>query len=130
MIENKFTCIQTLGSGAQAKVKLARDNQNKQVAIKIFKLDQTNNDSPAMRAIEAEVSAYKALMHPNIVQLYDFVPEAFQVHPDGREERVAFMVMEYVSGGSLINFLLLRKFEPPITRFYFKQLLKALFHAH
>src|SRR6476469_3766790 len=80
-----------LGEGGMAQVYLARDVRlGREVAVKV--LDRRLGERSGFRdrfLREAKLAA--ALDHPNIVQLYDF----------GEEGGDLYLVMPYMSGGSL-----------------------------
>src|SRR5579859_5103278 len=86
-----YELIRQLGEGGMARVYLARDVRlGREVAIKV--LDERLAQQPGFRERflrEARVAA--ALDHPNIVPLYDF----------GDSEALLYLVMPFVSGGSL-----------------------------
>ena len=127
---DKYTCIKTLGAGISAKVKLCRDDKDNLVAVKIFKMSNPNNNAQAMKTLCDEVAAYQTLSHKYIVNLIDFKKQATWVHSDGRQETVAYMVLEFVSGGELFDFVALAPFKESFCRAYFKQMLQAVHHAH
>ena len=90
----RYTVVGQLGRGAMGVVYLASDPMlNRQVAIKTVDLGV---DDPAESAFLRErllrdARAAAVLKHPNIVGIYD-------VFEDGGR---AYVVMEYVEGGSL-----------------------------
>ena len=108
-----------LGEGGMAQVYLARDVRlGRDVAVKV--LDRKLADRPGFRERfmrEARVAA--ALDHPNIVPLFDF----------GDAESL-YLVMPYVSGGSLQD--LLPRAPLPIGEVvtYGSQIADALEYAH
>lgn len=108
-----------LGEGGMAQVYLARDIRlGREVAVKV--LDPKLAERPGFRERfmrEARVAA--ALDHPNIVPLFDF---------DDKE--ALYLVMPYVSGGSLQD--MLPKAPLPIGEVvtYGSQIADALEYAH
>jgi serine/threonine protein kinase len=103
-----------------AQVYLARDVRlGRDVAVKV--LDRRLADRSGFRdrfLREARVAA--ALDHPNIVQLFDF----------GEENGVLFLVMPYVSGGSLQDQLSRTPLPMSEVVTYGSQLTDALAYAH
>ena len=103
-----------------AQVYLARDVRlGREVAVKV--LDTRLAERPGFRERflrEARVAA--ALDHPNIVPLYDF----------GDTDRLLYLVMPYISGGSLQD--LLRRVPLPVGEVvtYGSQIADALDYAH
>ncbi|HET9109980.1 MAG TPA: serine/threonine-protein kinase [Ktedonobacterales bacterium] len=108
-----------LGEGGMAQVYLARDVRlGREVAVKV--LDRKLADRPGFRERfmrEARVAA--ALDHPNIVPLFDF-----------GETEALYLVMPYVSGGSLQD--LLARTPLPIGEVvtFGSQIADALEYAH
>src|SRR5471030_576506 len=86
-----FVLERQVGSGGMGAVYLGRDlTLNRTVAVKVLKPELvTDQKFMATFLREAEITA--SLNHPNIVQVYAF----------GQHEGVYYMVVEYISGGSL-----------------------------
>lgn len=90
----RYKLLGTLGQGAMGSVFLAWDPRLKRhVAIKTIHLDALD---PALQqslasTLENEAVAVARLQHPNIVAVHDLVAA----------RQFAFVVMEYVEGGSL-----------------------------
>ncbi|XP_066103902.1 sperm motility kinase 4A-like [Saccopteryx bilineata] len=108
-----FVC--TLGTGGFGTVKLAwHVPTGIYVAIKIINLKDCPN---AIR----EVEFLKALNHPNVVKLVEVIVRDCKL----------YMVMEYVSGGDLFDYLLRdRPSTEAEARRIFRQLLSALQYCH
>ena len=91
----KYEVIRKLGEGATSSVYLARDPfANREVAIKkvasgVFR--GTGGGNVLRRLFLNEASLAGKLVHPHIVEIYDAVADDDQ----------AYLVMEYVSGGTL-----------------------------
>ncbi|HEX5547275.1 MAG TPA: protein kinase [Ktedonobacterales bacterium] len=115
-----YQLVRRLGEGGMAQVYLARDVRlGRDVAVKV--LDRRLADRSGFRERflrEARVAA--ALDHPNIVQLFDF----------GEENGVLFLVMPYVSGGSLQDQLSRTPLSMSEVVAYGSQLTDALAYAH
>jgi serine/threonine protein kinase len=86
-----FVLEKQLGAGGMGTVYLGRDvTLNRVVAVKVLKPELVSDQKfMATFLREAEITA--SLNHPNIVQVYAF----------GQHEGVYYMVVEYISGGSL-----------------------------
>jgi len=86
-----FLLERQVGAGGMGAVYLGRDvTLNRVVAVKVLKPELVNDHKfMATFLREAEITA--SLNHPNIVQVYAF----------GQHEGVYYMVVEYISGGSL-----------------------------
>lgn len=46
--------------------------------------------------------------------------QAIKKKPDGSEKEVAYIVLELVTGGELFDFVVLKNFSEPISRYYFR----------
>jgi len=86
-----FLLEKQIGAGGMGAVYLGKDTTlNRVVAVKVLKPDLVNDQKfMATFLREAEITA--SLNHPNIVQVYAF----------GQHEGVYYLVVEYISGGSL-----------------------------
>lgn len=100
----KYEVIRTLGKGATAIVYLCRDpDTDRQVAVKVILLG--NNAAMSrrlMKLFQTESGIGRRLDNPNIVRIYDAVVET---------ER-AYIVMEYVEGTALDQFVSINKLMP------------------
>ena len=87
----RYEIIRELGRGGMATVYLARDpSVNRQVAVKVLPPQFTHD--PQFRArFEREAQVIAGLEHTYIVPVYDF----------GQEGDMPFIVMRYLSGGTL-----------------------------
>ena len=87
-----------LGKGAMGLVYHGRDPKlDRRVAIKTILTRKVDDDQARVmkRRFEREVRAVARLNHPNIVQVYDF----------GAEGDLAYVVMEYIEGKELKDYL-------------------------
>jgi WD40 repeat protein len=116
-LASRFEIEGELGKGGMGAVQLATDRQLKRkVAIK--RIHASNQSALARFVTEAQSIA--ALNHFNIVQVHDF----------GRDEEGPLLVMEYVSGGSLLDRLKEGKLEVEDAIDITCQLCDALAVAH
>jgi serine/threonine protein kinase len=94
----KYEVIQKLGDGATSAVYLARDDfNNRQVAVKLVSQVALRDETRGQlmhRLFLNEASLAGKLSHPHIVEIYDAVAD----------EDNAYIVMEYVPGGTLQRF--------------------------
>src|SRR3954471_12978517 len=87
----RYRLLSPLGSGASATVFLAEDlTLGRRVAVKVLH-EALAHDDAFLKRFRAEAKAAAALSHPNIVAIYDW----------GEGEDGPFLVLEYLSGGSL-----------------------------
>jgi serine/threonine protein kinase len=94
----RYTIKGVLGKGAMGLVYDGVDPKlNRRVAIKTILTTKLSVEQARMASVrfEREVRAVARLSHPNIVQVYDF----------GKDGDLAFIVMEYVQGKELKDFL-------------------------
>jgi serine/threonine protein kinase len=98
VLRDRFVLQKVLGAGGMSKVFLATDSElegaNPHVAIKV--LGDGFKDHPhALTALRREVNNSRQLNHPNIVGVYHF----------DRDGSIVFMVMEYMRGQTLDDWL-------------------------
>jgi serine/threonine protein kinase len=94
----KYEVVEKLGDGATSAVYLAKDDfNNRQVAVKLVSQVALRDETRGQlmhRLFLNEASLAGKLNHPHIVEIYDAV---------GDEDN-AYIVMEYVPGGTLQRF--------------------------
>ncbi len=94
----KYDVVRTLGEGASSTVYLCRDTfSNRDVAVKVVTqsaMQDMGNGKLMQRLFTTEASLAGKLDHPHIVQIYDAVAD----------DDYAYIVMEYVDGGTLQRF--------------------------
>jgi serine/threonine protein kinase len=116
----RFEIEGELGQGGMGAVLLARDKSlGRQVAIKRI-LGTMIRSSAAVNRFITEAKSIAALNHHNIVQIYEF----------GQDDDGPLIVIEYVSGGSLLDRLKQGKLEPGEAIRITGQLCDALTIAH
>ena len=95
LLIGKYRVLKKLGEGATSEVFLCHDDfQDKDVAIKRVRptaLGDAQDNRFFERFFAAEAALVGRLKHPNVVQIFDAVPDP--VEP--------YLVMEYVSGNTL-----------------------------
>lgn len=92
---DEYQIIRMLGQGGCAQVKLAQHKESKQrVAIKIYQRSKLN-DPRKKTAVQREIVCMQKLNHPHICKLYDFF----------ETQKEIYLVMEYVSGISLFQYM-------------------------
>ncbi|WP_120667903.1 Stk1 family PASTA domain-containing Ser/Thr kinase [Caldibacillus debilis] len=120
-INERYKILKLIGGGGMANVYLARDMiLERDVAIKILRLDYAN-DEQFIRRFHREAQSATSLSHPNIVNIYDV----------GEEDDIYYIVMEYVEGETLKEYIKHRHPLPVETAVdIMKQLAAAVRHAH
>ncbi|KAF9134406.1 hypothetical protein BGW39_007158 [Mortierella sp. 14UC] len=112
----------TLGKGSSGCVKLARHRKtNEKVAVKIISKASLANKAAVNRGIEREIAIMKLINHPHVIRLYDVY----------ETEKELFLVMEFVAGGELFEYLVNkgRLDEAEALRF-FQQIIVGLAFCH
>lgn len=91
----------------------------RQVGVKVLR-DRWSNDPDFVQLFRREGEIGKKLQHPNIVPIYEV----------GNEGRFHFLLMEFVEGGNLRDFLKIRKKIAPLESLKFMvDILKGLDYA-
>jgi len=95
VLAERYEIIEKIAEGGMARVYRGRDLLLKRtVAIKVLK-DQMTGDAAFIRRFEREAQSAAALSHPHIVNIYDV----------GEQDGTYFMVMEYVDGINLKQYI-------------------------
>ena len=90
--DNRYRIVRHLADGGEGYVYLAQDiANNNQVRV----IKQMYFEACELEGIEKDYQMFSGLFHPNIVQVMDFF----------WENHVFYVVMNYVAGSSLKNFL-------------------------
>jgi aminoglycoside phosphotransferase (APT) family kinase protein len=94
---NQYYVVEHIGRGGMADVWSARDRRlNRTVAIKTVARDlSSGSDAQPVELFEREAQTVAQLEHPHILPIYDF----------GEFEGQLYIVMRYVTGGSLEDLL-------------------------
>ncbi|EAX99748.1 CAMK family protein kinase [Trichomonas vaginalis G3] len=95
-----YTILQTIGSGAFGKVKLAEHKiTHEYYAIKIFKKSRLDAKPSIKEKINTEIALMKLMDHPHIIRLIELCESS----------RHLFIVTEYASHGDLFTYLCNRR---------------------
>lgn len=121
-ITGKYSLLELIGRGGMAEVyRSFHPDLGRNLAIKIIHPHLTSEPDFVER-FRREAQAAASLRHPHIVQVYDFAVT---------DEGLSYMVMEYVAGTSLDNYL---KQNAPLSFAQalplFQQVAEAVGYAH
>ena len=121
-LDGRYLLEELVGEGGMANVYRAMDlKEQRTVAVKILKEECTESEE-MVRRFKNESKAISILNHPGIVKVYDV----------SVTDKIQYMVMEYVDGITLKEYLSLR--GGPLTwketLHFITQVLEALSHAH
>lgn len=87
-----YSLTEELGKGGMAAVyKAYQPKLERWVAVKVLDPAHITDDSEVLARFRREAKAIAGLRHPNILTVYDY----------GEEDGLAYIVMEYVEGGTL-----------------------------
>ncbi|ORX39867.1 kinase-like domain-containing protein [Kockovaella imperatae] len=124
----------TIGKGASGRVKIAKHSRTGQyAAIKIVPkhallfssrmsiADAGNKHDKAVLGIEREIVIMKLIDHPNVMALYDVWETAKEL----------YLVLEYVEGGELFDYLVSQgRLPPDEASRYFQQIIAGVDYCH
>jgi len=119
---SQYEIIQKLGEGGMGMVYLAKDTMiDRLVAIKQLHRNTGALEESLGERFQAEALALAKLNHPNVTHLYSFIPK----------EDTYWMVMEYVEGKTLEDWLFVhKKITHQLAASIAVQMLDGLHHAH
>lgn len=120
-LNGRYKIKSLIGTGGMAAVYLAKDLiLDRLVAIKVLRLDFRQNDD-AMRRFRREALSATQLTHPNIVGVYDV----------GQSQEMNYIVMEYVEGTDLKDYIRQKGALHPIEAVrIMMQIVSAIAAAH
>lgn len=120
-LDGRYEIKELIGVGGMANVYKGYDIlEDEIVAIKVLREEYSSSED-FLRRFKNESKAISLLSHPNIVKVFDV----------SITERVQYLVMEYIDGITLKEFITQRGVLPWQDAVHFIiQILKALQHAH
>lgn len=112
---------ETLGVGTFGKVKTARHQlTGHKVAVKILNRQKIKN-LDVVGKIRREIQNLKLFRHPHIIKLYQVISTPTDI----------FMIMEYVSGGELFDYIVKHgKLKEAEARRFFQQIISGVDYCH
>ncbi|CAD8164108.1 unnamed protein product [Paramecium pentaurelia] len=111
----------TLGQGTFGKVKLGYHTiTDEYVAIKVLEKNRIENQFDLMR-VQREIMILRKVNHPNVIKLYEIL----------ESEQSVYLVMEYVRGGELYDYIIKKKYLPEhVAVRFFQQIIFAIEYLH
>jgi len=121
IILGQYKMGKTLGIGAFGKVKLAHHLPTGQkVAIKILNKGKIKHMEMAEK-VRREINILKMCTHPHIIRLYEVIDTPTDI----------FVIMEFVSGGELFDYIVSRgRLPPDEARHFFHQIVSGIEYCH
>ncbi|GFX48367.1 5'-AMP-activated protein kinase catalytic subunit alpha-2 [Trichonephila clavipes] len=112
---------ETLGVGTFGKVKTAKHElTGHKVAVKILNRQKIKN-LDVVGKIRREIQNLKLFRHPHIIKLYQVISTPTDI----------FMIMEYVSGGELFDYIVKHgKLKEADARRFFQQIISGVDYCH
>lgn len=102
------------------------DEEGNEVAIKRYKKETAN-----LGTLQHELRIMRELQHENIVRLINVLEDATEKHLDESTSKCFAIIIEYVSGGELFDFVAeTGKFSEAVSRAYFHQMMNGLHFMH
>jgi serine/threonine protein kinase len=89
--EDVYTLGEKIGSGGSSEVRLAKNKEGENFAVKVLKVEKLSSQDIA--SVYSEVQLLSTLRHPNVVRLYDFFEQPTHF----------YIVEEAVLGGELFD---------------------------
>ena len=100
-------------------------------AVKILEKSNPHLDKKFLDLVITEVQTMVNLSHPNIVNLIEYSDTGALKKSDGSTKQVIYIVLELATGGELFDYVATTgRFDEPIARFYFQQLIEGLEYVH
>lgn len=116
-----YTLGNTLGIGTFGKVKIGEHQLTKhKVAVKILNRQKIKS-LDVVSKIRREIQNLKLFRHPHIIKLYQVISTPTDI----------FMIMEYVSGGELFDYIVKNgKLQEHEARRFFQQIISGVDYCH
>lgn len=116
-----YTLGATLGTGTFGKVKIGEHQLTKhKVAVKILNRQKIRS-LDVVGKIRREIQNLKLFRHPHIIKLYQVISTPTDI----------FMIMEYVSGGELFDYIVKNgKLQEHEARRFFQQIISGVDYCH
>ncbi|KAJ6240256.1 map/microtubule affinity-regulating kinase [Anaeramoeba flamelloides] len=119
---NDYLVGKTIGKGNFGKVKLAKHiPTNEIVAMKIINKQKQFLTEKTKTHLFREMEILRQLNHPNLIEVYEIFEDAENW----------YIIMEYIEGGELLDFLSQKKrLKESLTRKFFAQIVSGISYCH
>ncbi|CAK9054736.1 unnamed protein product [Durusdinium trenchii] len=121
---HRYRLLETIGSGATARVFRCCDHSGNVLAVKriqLAKLRRQGNYRQIEEMLHQEIAIHLSLQHPKVVGLVDVIESAEELR----------LVMEFLGGGSMDDVLGMRRFLPETQASdVFRQIAEGLHYIH
>lgn len=116
-----YIITKKIGHGSFAKVfEATHELTGRRVAVKVLSIARINAANMAEK-IEREISILKLLRHPNIISLYEAIYQKDYI----------FLVMEYVAGGELFDYIVKKgRISENEARRFAQQIVACVHYCH
>jgi len=125
----KYLMGETIGKGATSKVKLGlNEATGENVALKIL-----TGGNFSQSELKKEIGILQELDHPNVIRVYDYFDnvEAVGATSSGKQLTTTVIVLELATKGEFFDFFMYTgKFQAPLARWFFKQMIEGLDYCH
>ncbi|KAL2770974.1 NUAK family SNF1-like kinase 2 [Daubentonia madagascariensis] len=119
-LRHRYEFLETLGKGTYGKVKKARENSGRLVAIKSIRKDKIKDEQDLMH-IRREIEIMSSLNHPHIIAIHEVFENSSKI----------VIVMEYASRGDLYDYISERqRLSERDARHFFRQIVSAVHYCH
>ncbi|MFH1652736.1 MAG: serine/threonine-protein kinase [Pseudomonadota bacterium] len=102
-VNDRYTIVKEIAKGGQGIIYLARDADNREVALKVLKIPTLKNDEASIKSFERkfkhEFDVACRLSHPNIPKIYDFG----HIRSSARNRNIYYFTMEFLPYGDLLD---------------------------
>jgi serine/threonine protein kinase len=118
---DQYAIKKTLGAGSFAKVKLCQHvKTGERLAVKV--IEKVSVKSAKLRtSVKREIRLNKLIFHPHIARVHEML----------ETESTIFIMMEYVEGGELFDYIIgKRHLQEKESRHFFRQIISAIDYLH
>jgi calcium/calmodulin-dependent protein kinase I len=138
MAESSQTCLgytlkEKLGYGAFSFARKGINSKGQEAALKFTKYSKGSEGSKKRQRteIQTELSVFKNIKHPNVMQMYEFTDSFMYKHDKGEPSECYVMALELASGGELFDLIYYTgALDEKLSRTFFKQIVDGIEAMH